>query len=192
MHISKLLVVSGLALDMAGAFLLGVEAIRLDNIQELKVRVLTKLHSHAQSPRLYFEGDEEHNRQVAALGSRLSETWPPGLFMGLHWIAGAIVLGVLFSEWPRLVDLYVGYWVWVVGLRLYFSIPLGAWSAGVSLGLMWSVGEIVHVFVEKILSGSLWLVDFVLKKTATGTSGVIGIVTLILGFACQALGALLG
>jgi len=136
MHIDTALTVSGLFLDMVGAFFLGVEAIRLENIQTLKQRVLEKIHSHAQSPRIFFVGDAEHNRKVAALGPRMSETWPPGLFLGLHWIAGGIVLVVIYGIWPNALDLYFDYWSWAINLSWHFAIPLGIGSAFFSVSML--------------------------------------------------------
>ena len=188
----KSLVVCGLLCNILGAFLLGIEAIKLENIQKFKKRILEPLHSHSQSPRLFFSGYDEANERAAALGPRKSENWPPGLYQALHWVAGFLVLALaheLSNGW--FLEVYGRYGAWVLNLSWYFAAPLGLWSLLVSVVSVWGLGEMVHIGITSALSASIRIAEFILSETEAGVTGLYGLLLLVLGFSMQALGTLM-
>lgn len=184
------LTVAGLMFDIAGAFFLGVEAIRIKNISFFKEYILKRLYSHSLSPRLFFRGDIKHNISVAQLGPRLSETWPSGLFQGLHYIAGFLLL--VFSNYLSngyVLELFIWFLDWFLNLHLVIIIVFGILLLIVFVAAIWGLGEIIHVLITKCFLGSIKFVEFIEAKTPKGTVGVIGFLLLLIGFSLQAVGA---
>lgn len=52
----------GLALDVIGALLVAVEAIKIENFRALRDRVLKKVHSYTLSPRIVFVDENGESR----------------------------------------------------------------------------------------------------------------------------------
>src|SRR5258708_7724716 len=77
----------GLALDIIGAFLVSVEAIKLENLRLFR-DALAKLETYTLSPKIYFVSDKPR----AVREKPLPATRYLGLFMGLHNLAGLLLV----------------------------------------------------------------------------------------------------
>ncbi len=83
----------GLGLDIAGAFFVAVEAIRLENLRALPDGVLRRLHAYTLSPRITFV--DKSGTAVGPVQPPVPANRFPGLFMGLHYVSGFLVVVVV-------------------------------------------------------------------------------------------------
>lgn len=181
----------GLSFDIVGAFLLAVEAIKLENLRAFRDRGFKRMQEYTLSPRITF----------APAGEGLGPVPPsvpadryPGFFMGLHYFAGLILVAVanefLGGQINRLL-LRGG--LWALGRPWYVTIAvtLGFVLFGIILGL-WMLGELVHVAITKSVDASIKALDFIDLRTPDGTVGLLGFLALLIGFLLQMYGSYLG
>jgi hypothetical protein len=183
----------GLALDIMGAFLVAVEAIKLENLRALRDRVLRRIHEYTLSPRIIFVDDAGH-----PLGRVQPPPVPadryPGLFMGLHYVAGLILLVILnhvLDGWVYSSFIKGGLWVLDQPWYLAALLTLVFVIIGVVVGL-WMLGELVHITLTVAMQVPIKIVDFIDARTPDGTVGIIGFLLLFAGFLLQMYGAYLG
>lgn len=183
----------GLEFDIVGAFLVAVEAIKLENVRRLRDGFFKRLHRYTLSPRLAFRSADDPPAVVKADDEVPSERYV-GLFIGLHYVAGLLVLiavdavaGGRLSRWLREAL------TWTMEQPWYVAIAVGllALVFGIFLGL-WGLGEIVHMGLGGALRGAVNLLDFIDVRTPDGTVGIAGFVLLAIGFGLQIYGAYLG
>lgn len=169
--------------------MLSVEAIKLHNLRFLCDRVLRRLHHQARSPSIFIEGDEPPQEIVINWASRHA-----GLFMALHYLAGALLLALadlLSAGWlHRSAGSLIGpvlslEWYWVV------LAALAATLFGGVMGL-WMLGELVHVGLVSLLKWLIAALEFIQGRCADGTVGIVGFVLLFIGFTLQAIGTYAG
>lgn len=173
----------GLVLDIFGAFLLSVEAIKIENLRNLRDRFFIPFHRHTESPRITFgEGIDDTNIWSRHLV----------LFQALHWIAGIAVFAILnsiTSGWllSRLAAFGGWYWSrsgWTFVLLL---IPALYCVLLISFGV-WALGEGVHIALTFLTGRIVLFLEWIDRKTLSGAVGLIGFVLLLLGFALQMYG----
>ncbi len=175
----------GLVLDIVGAFLVSVEAIRMENIRALRDKVFRKAQRYVLSPRIIVVDDK--GVPVAGSSERVPSDSYPGLFMGLHYVAGLLLIlivnhaleGLLFEWLFKLAAL-------LLGQPWYVIVPVAIVSLlfGVVAGL-WMLGELVHELVSRTTWFVIRVLDFVDARTPNGTVGVLGFLFLLAGFGLQ-------
>ena len=120
----------GLVLDIVGAFLVSVEAIKMDNLRMLRDKVFNKAQRYLLSPRIIIV--DEKGKPISGIPeSRPSDSYP-GLFMGLHYIAGLLVIlflnyvlnGMVFDIMITLAVLVSAQSWYVITLAIIASIFL--------------------------------------------------------------------
>lgn len=182
----------GLVLDIIGAFLVSVEAIRMENIRALRDKVFRKVQQYALSPRIVVVDDK--GVPVAGSTERVPSDSYPGLFMGLHYVAGLLLIllvndvleGLVFELLFKLAVLLLDQpWYVVVPIAIVFLL------FGVVAGL-WLLGELMHELVSRATRFAIQVLDFVDARTPDGTVGVLGFLFLLAGFGLQIYGTYLG
>jgi hypothetical protein len=180
----------GLVLDITGASLLAVEAIKLENLRKLAEGIRMRVELPLESPLFMPEDPESEVWKIPT-----SELRARG-FAGRHRLYTA---AHIFAGWVglftvnMLIRAFTGYdvaerlnsWIlsrsfWIAALLyLLLGIVVGLWMS-------WLVGEgIIHGVAAGSIRGILRLLSFVDKKTPTGTTGIIGFVLMFCGFAGQ-------
>ena len=182
----------GLGLDIVGAFFVAVEAIRLENLRALRDGVLRRLHAYTLSPRITFV--DKSGTAVGPVQPPVPASRFPGLFMGLHYVSGFLVVVVVnevLDGEPYNLFLVGGLWVldrpWYAAVFLVLAFVLFGCVVG-----LWMVGELVHVGLTASIKLPMKVIDFVDAKTPDGTVGVIGFLLLVAGFLVQMYGAYIG
>jgi hypothetical protein len=174
----------GLVFDIIGAFLVSVEAIKLENLRSLRSKVLAPVHAATLSPRIEFVED----RMVSAASRRFML-----FYNGLHYLAGALLLvGVNYVSSGWLLNLARSIMNWLSGKPWYVIVLLSLvflWF-GIVAGL-WMLGELIHIAITRLTRLSLTALDFIDARTPNGTIGIIGFALLFLGFLLQMLAAYL-
>lgn len=123
----------GLVLDIMGACLVSVEAIKLDNLRTLRTKILGPLHTATLSPTIEFiEG-----RIVSSASRRFM--W---FYNGLHYLAGALLLVTVncmlsghLLKWAASATnwLFAKPWYVILSLGLVslaYGIFFGLWMSG--------------------------------------------------------------
>lgn len=173
----------GLLFDIFGAFLLSVEAIKIENLRKFRDRFLVPMHRHTISPRITFdEGVEDTNIWSRHLG----------IFMGLHWIAGLAVFvaanrltsGWLINELAKLALWFFSFSGWM----FVFVFILAAYSFVLLLLGVWMLGEVVHIAVTFSTRCLVLFVEWLDRRTPSGGVGLIGFALLFTGFILQMYG----
>jgi hypothetical protein len=181
----------GLGLDIIGAFFVAVEAIKLENLRTLRERVFRNAYRYTLSPRIRFV-DSEAVPNLDEDAERPSERYA-GFFMGLHYVAGLIVLLVANHLFDGRVIAWLsqgGVWLWERPLYLGVPFLLLALVLGVVVGL-WSLGEVVHMLMTGTTKSSVRFLEFVEARTPDGTVGMLGFLLLVAGFSLQFYGTYL-
>ncbi len=182
----------GLAVDIVGAFLVAVEAIKLQNLRALRDRVLRRAHELTLSPRIIIV--DRSSRLLGPPPVQVPSDRYAGLFMGLHYVAGLIVVLVVDQLLDGQVYMrFIQGALWVLA-RPWYLVGLLAVAflvLGVVIGL-WMLGELVHVTLTATFRVSIRIMDAIDAKTPDGTVGVIGFLLLVAGFLLQMYGAYLG
>jgi hypothetical protein len=182
----------GLLLDIIGVALLSVEAIKLENLRKLRDRFLKPMHEYAK-PMAVTLTDAPNEPPNPKLRYRRT------MFDGCVWWAlthtgtGALTLWLVWvgvrSHIPGLLPWVVGQWQitgtfgrWTAGL-------IGAWLLFV---LATGIGEGYHYTTIWLTKRLVDVADFIDARTPDGTIGVIGFVTVAVGFLLQFVGTWLG
>ena len=181
----------GLLMDIAGAFLLAAEAIKIPNLLTLRDKFVSRFSEEIKSPPIYFV-DDDGRRRVAAIDRRIFGNRHPMVFTALHYVAGAIVVAlseVLSNGWLSMMTWHlvraVLLWRW------YFSAPVLLISGlYLIVGGLWMLGEGVHVGLLKSVNGAVSVLSYIETNTESGTIGVIGFALLFVGFILQMIGTL--
>lgn len=182
----------GLGLDIIGAFLVAVEAIKLENLRTLRERVFRNAYRYTLSPRIRFVD----SRTIPGAGEDIeipSERYA-GLFMGLHYVAGLLVLILANSLLNGRLAAWLiqaGVWLWERPLYLGLPILVLALLLGTLVGL-WGLGELVHMLITGATKLPIRILEFVEARTPDGTVGVLGFLFLVTGFGLQFYGTYIG
>lgn len=184
----------GLILDIIGAFLVSVEAIKLENVRLFRDR-LVKLEPYTRSPVIVFvDPKNQRKSETKPSPKRVPANRYVGLFMGLHYVAGFVVLiaankithGFVLNLLMRAAawTLNRPWYIAVLVLLVFIVYGLG--------GGVWMLGELVHVAIMKSLTATIGMLDFIDSRTPDGTVGLIGFLLLFFGFLFQMLGSYVG
>ncbi len=182
----------GLGVDLVGALLVAVEAIKIENFRSFRDRLLMKAHSYTLSPRIVFMCENGKRKIVNPEEERPAESYP-GVFQALHYVAGLIVLfmanGLLDG---LLVTAYRDAVAWVFNLNWYFLIPIVLVSIPLLVfGVFWNLGEVAHIAITGTLVRTMKAIDFIEANTPSGTVGILGFALLAIGFSLQFIGTFL-
>lgn len=175
----------GLSLDIIGAFLVAVEAIKLKNLRTLREKVLEPAHKATLSPRIEITDD----KMITHASKRYLF-----VFTLLHYMAGVLLLlaanallaGHLMS-WLRASVLWLMErpWYVIAVLALLFIVYGGVFG-------LWILGELVHITITQITKFLLRLLEFIERRAPDGTVGILGFLFLLVGFSLQIVGAYIG
>jgi hypothetical protein len=171
----------GLLLDIIGAFLVSVEAIKLDNLRAFRTKILSPIHTVTLSPKIKFVEDG----MVSSASSRFML-----FYNGLHYLAGFLLLvGVNYILNGRLLNWSWSIINWLSGKSWYVIALVGLLILiflvfGIVAGL-WMLGELLHMAITQLTRLPLVALDFIDARTPNGTIGIIGFVLLFLGFLLQ-------
>jgi hypothetical protein len=174
----------GLVFDIVGAFLVSVEAIRLDNLRALRTKILEPLHAATLSPPFISVGD----RMVSPVSRRFLR-----YYTALHYLAGLIVVVVInYVLNGRLLNWTLFSAHWLFRKPWYVILLLGAIVLvyGLVFGL-WMLGELVHMSITRLTQLPIPVLTFIDARTPNGTIGIIGFAFLLLGFLLQMFSAYL-
>jgi hypothetical protein len=194
-HVSAL----GLLFDIAGAFFLAAEAIKLENLRALRDRVLRRLRHATISPPFAPSRGKPLTPEMQQYLREAREFGPPWalkhhyLFTLLHYLAGIVVL--FAANWlagGRLIG-----WLWAGAAWAIASMPAilayGAilvvvvWLIGAGL---WMLGELVHVTITWSIRRSITAIEFIERHTSDGGVGMFGFSLLFIGFLLQLIGTI--
>ena len=175
----------GLSLDIVGAFLLSIEAIKLHNLRKLRKRFLLPIHRATLSPKIKWVKDEPTTES----------SWTfEVLYTAGHYIAGIAVIGA--------ANFVTGGWVVSRGYDFATWVLEKPWYVGVLFALavlifgviftLWMLGELVHMSLTWAAKNAVLFFVFIDRKTPTGTIGIIGFALLFVGFVFQGISAYLG
>lgn len=169
----KLLITVGLSCDALGAILLGVEAVKLENVRRFREWLDRGGHKvfRAINPEITFVDEPiEHPRVDAALGVVALLGF---ISMGVI-IGGPIVFGLYKLAHHLGTPAFGGHPTWATVLLVI---------GGVFAALL---------LATALISGGEWLLDRVLdgieqldKHTPTGGVGLVGVFFLVVGFGLQ-------
>jgi hypothetical protein len=116
--------------------------------------------------------------------------------MGIHYVAGAVLLIVADIAIARLFGLNLGMWIvqaiWHLPIVLrVITIILGG-LIFVVVGL-WLLGElVVHGIMQNAVKGIMAILEAIDRSTLKGTTGIIGFALIFLGFLGQLIGTIAG
>jgi hypothetical protein len=183
----------GLVLDIIGAFLVAVEAIKLENLRALREKVFRQAYRYTLSPRIRFVDSEAEPAPEHDDDTRPAERFV-GVFMALHYLAGFVALVLVnYLLGGRLLGWAVQGGAWLLNRPWYIAWPilLIAFVYIVVAGF-WMVGELVHILMTKATAATIRLLEVIEARTPDGAVGIIGFLFLFAGFGCQLCGAYLG
>ena len=182
----------GLLLDIVGAFLVAVEAIKLENLRILRDRVLRRAHAYTLSPQITIvdsEGELLGPRPPSVPADRY-----PMLFIALHYVAGMIMILLLdYLSDGRVFNVLIRSIMWAFDRPWYITtvlLLLFFFFGGV--GGLWILGELVHMSLTAGTRMSIRVLDAIDARTPDGTVGIFGFLLLFAGFVLQMLGTFLG
>jgi hypothetical protein len=179
--------VAGLIFDICGAFLLAVEAIKLENLRKLKDRYLRNLLISTTSrpwydPTVKYDFEELRRREF---GGRLR------LFTFLHYVPGPVLLatvelvGLAYGINPALG---VATWIWHRSIIWrVVTIVISCWLL---LLIFMGLGEMLHSLFTWTVSSAIKGLEAIDRNTPTGTIGILGFILLFLGFLGQLTGTI--
>ena len=188
----------GLSLDICGAFLVAVEAIKLDNFRRLRDQFLPTLTLALESPLLRQpeDTDEAMESDPAYYKRNLRRGFGrhDGLFLAAHYAAGIIVV-LLVNIGLSAVGID-GVQFLRSTLKLLDHIPLivrdfilVVVSALMLIGGLWGLGEVVHESSLRALRIIIRALDIIDRRTPDGSIGILGFVLLFVGFLGQMYGS---
>jgi hypothetical protein len=168
----------GLLLDIVGAFLVSVEAIRLDNLRALRTKLLEPLHTATLSPKFIYLGD----RMVSSVSRRFMF-----LYNALHYLVGVVVLVLLnYVLQGRLLGWAFSFVQWLLKKPWYVILVLALIVLAYGIvGGLWMLGELVHMGITQLTRLPIPILSFIDARTPDGTIGIIGFAFLLLGFLLQ-------
>jgi hypothetical protein len=193
----------GLAFDIVGAFLLAVEAIKVENLQRLRTRFLLPMHIRIL-PRPFAidipepvdgrdsKAPPEHpmdlERSVVVLKAPSNVKRRLFSFVDflLHLLAGFVVLvvidgfldGSLLSLWRPAKE-----WIWGLGSWLFFPTLIVALYFFVMILLL--LGEIVHMLLIRASKVAIEVITLIERETESGVVGIVGFLLMLVGFLFQ-------
>ncbi len=192
----------GLSLDVMGAFLLAVEAIKIENLRNLRNSFLRSVHG-ALLPTPYALGgatSSEAPRTPAETASDGGETFVVWLRPGwnrrgwrfrlineaLHVLAGAVLLtAAAVASHGGLLDCARWAASWILHLPLLPGILLFLVTVLLGYNIVWLAGELVHSALVRVSQALITLLEFIERNTASGVIGILGFLFLFLGFLLQ-------
>jgi hypothetical protein len=189
--------IGGLSLDIVGASLLAVEAVKLENVRKLVDLLKNRALLPLESPLIVVPGQEKNAAVLEEVNSvdnrRRGFGGREALYIGAHVVAGwALVAAVLWivyilasrifhydlvernsdflAQWPV--------WIVVIAAALIFVI---------TLPIVWLfLGEwVIHGILERAVKGGMQLLVSIDRNTPNGTIGIIGFMFMFAGFVGQ-------
>ena len=171
----------GLIFDIIGAFFISVEAITIDNLKKLRDRILLPAHKLTISPRIEWVDNPGKEKRVGTLFVIF--------YIGAHYVVGAVVLYLLDRMMERYgVSVSKSFLTWYLSQSLNIKILVSVLIFFLAIFILFSVGELVHIAINRLTKSSVIMVDFIDRKTPDGTIGIIGFLLLLTGFLLQIYG----
>lgn len=183
--------VAGLILNIIGAFLVSVEAIRLENLRRLRGKFLRPIHSSILPKKITIVDDETPLYVQQSLRNDEIE-FSKGLrrwFLS-HTFAGVLAVSLVYfligHHAQKLVDFLL---LWAVSRSALSLIALALPAALIAFFLILAVGEAVHYALIHLSLLPIALLDVIDRNTPSGTIGIVGFSLLFFGFLLQIVGA---
>jgi hypothetical protein len=201
----------GLVLDLIGAFLLSVEAIKIRNLLLLRDRLLSPLRTSMLPPAADVPVPGEDVR-VRELGLAVSDpavgqqnvneepytltTWYNVLYWGWHLGVPLAALGL--AEYLRhRFGLFTDDWIWVAWWGLHPLARVGAAVAVVVLAGLFILTSIftlscsAHEAIARTVGAIVGWLSSLEQRVERGVIGVVGFLFMAAGFGGQFVGSLL-
>jgi hypothetical protein len=192
----------GLSLDIIGAFFLAVEAIKIENLRNLRDSFMRPVHG-ALLPTPYQRGGATSSEpprtpaQTASHGGETSVVWLRSRWNrrgwrfrlineALHVLAGAVLLtAATVASHGGLMDLVRWAASWILHVPLLPRILLFPVTVLLGYSIVWLAGELVHMALVRVSQAPITLLEFIERNTASGVIGILGFLFLFLGFLLQ-------
>ena|SRR4028119_1406677 len=178
----------GLLLDVIGVLLLSVEAIKLENLRNIRERLLIPLHEWSKPEQVQFVGPGDPGYENASTGN-----WHFLWWFITHAGSGALTLYLiglaLSANLPGAIAAIDVSWA---GLHSLAKVVLVGFSLLITLPALIGVGEGWHYLLIWITGRFIAVANFVDRRTPDGTIGIIGVILAMLGFLLQFVGTWLG
>ncbi len=184
----------GLSVDIIGALLVAVEAVKLSNLRALRDRLFVPVHRSLQPIPIVWHEDEPYvPRRQDRLGRWVLAPWWTWLLFHALLAALPIVLVDLLLQQIGLHigrDAYRAYSHFFEHHALWVEVLLVLGTIYAGLLVIAFVGEPMHQLLIRLCALPITLLSFIDRKTPDGTVGIIGAAFLIAGFSFQAAGAI--
>lgn len=184
---------TGLSLDIVGALLVAVEAVKLSNIRALRDRLFVPLHLAVHPvPISWHDGEPSVLKRRDWFGRWVLSPWWSWLVFHALLAAVPFILLDLVLRWVGLylgarayhayADFFVSHGYWIKAL-----VVLG--TAYAALATMALVAEPMHQALIRLCALPISILSFIDRRTPDGTVGIIGAGFLVAGFIFQIVGA---
>ncbi len=164
--------ITGTAIEVAGTFLLAVEAIKLPNLRFVRDRIL-KVAALKVNPIIQFVDKETSE-------TRAAEVWIKSLFVFFIALGLSLFYAVLRLTGNSVSDVWRVFSSVVPG-PIWCDIVVAVPAVFVLLVLSSVGGTSVYTLVVVLLDGAIAMLSFIEKHTASGIVGILGFVTFLLG-----------
>ena len=186
--------VVGLILDIIGAFLVSVEAIKLENLRRFRDRFLRPMHSSILPKKVTFVDDETPLYDQQPLpGDEVEFSEGLRRWFLSHTLAGVLAVSLAYlllgHHAQRMVDFLL---LWAASRSALSLIALVLPAAVIAFLLILGVGEAVHFALIHLSRLPIAVLDVIDRNTPNGTIGIVGFSLLFFGFLLQIVGASLG
>jgi hypothetical protein len=180
----------GLLVDIAGGFLVAVEAIKIENLRVLRDRFLKRTNSYILGPRIAPQQImDDLNSGCNIESAKRNETNDSLPAMGCLTLLSLHVIAGLFPLF--LIDKFTNGIVHTICLsefsKLNLSLRILIASIAVICGipLFGAIGSGIFSSISFGLKSTMKAIDFIEAETPNGTTGIIGFLLLTLGFLLQ-------
>ena len=186
--------VAGLILDIIGALLVSVEAIRIENLRRLRDRFFRPMHSSILPKKITIVDDETPLYDQQPLPDDEIE-FSEGLRRWLlsHTLAGVFAVSLAYfllgHHAQKMVDFLL---LWAASRSALSLIALVLPAAFIAFLLILAVGEAVHYALIHLSRLPIAFLDIIDRNTPNGTIGIVGFLFLFFGFLLQIVGASVG
>lgn len=169
----------GSGLEVLGAFLLAVEAIKLHNLRFMREKVL-KVAALKVNPVIRFvDAKSDEGKKQAG------ETWINILIAFFMLLGVSITYGVLRFLGLGLRDAWAAFSGFVPG-SLWVDVVAALPAGFVALLVASVVGSGAYTLVVLLLDAMIAVLDFIERHTATGVVGIVGFLFFLTGAAVKA------
>ncbi len=176
----------GLVFDIVGAFLVSVEAIKIENLRKLGTRVLDPLHRLTLSPIIELADESQNQAPKASRRVNLSVPLFLSLYFSLHIAAGAMALYIVDRAFHHSLSDEISLAAkWVLARSVILRILIFGLVPIWGLIGLWTIGEGVHITLTQLTKLPLLVLEWIFRRAPDGTIGIIGFLLLFIGFVLQ-------